>query len=50
MGPIGDKWKALPDIAPLPRLCVAGLIVLLVVTGFFPQIVLNYVTPALTWP
>ena len=26
MGPIGDKWKALPDIATLPRLCVAGLI------------------------
>jgi NADH-quinone oxidoreductase subunit M len=50
MGPIGEKWKALPDIAALPRICVAGLIVLLVIAGFFPQIVLNYVTPALMWP
>ena len=50
MGPIGDKWKALPDIAMLPRLCVAGLILLLLVVGFFPQAVLHYVVPALLWP
>jgi NADH-quinone oxidoreductase subunit M len=50
MGPIGDKWKSLSDIGALPRLCIAGLIFLLVLTGFFPQIVLNYVTPALMWP
>lgn len=50
MGPIGDRWKTLPDIGALPRICVAGLIVLLLITGFFPQIVLNYVTPALMWP
>jgi NADH:ubiquinone oxidoreductase subunit 4 (subunit M) len=50
MGPIGDKWKDLPDIGALPRICVAGLVVLLLVAGFFPQIVLNYVTPALMWP
>jgi NADH-quinone oxidoreductase subunit M len=50
MGPIGDKWKALPDIAMLPRLCVVGLILLLLVVGFFPQTVLHYVVPALSWP
>jgi NADH-quinone oxidoreductase subunit M len=50
MGPIGDKWKDLPDIGALPRICIAGLMVLLLVAGFFPQIVLNYVTPALMWP
>lgn len=50
MGPIGDKWKALPDIAMLPRLCVAGLILLLLIVGFFPQVVLNYIAPALMWP
>jgi NADH-quinone oxidoreductase subunit M len=50
MGPIGDKWKSLPDIAVLPRLCISGLILLLLLTGFFPQIVLNYVVPALMWP
>jgi NADH-quinone oxidoreductase subunit M len=47
MGPLGDKWKALPDIAAVPRLCIAGLIVLLLVVGFFPQVVLNYVVPGL---
>jgi NADH-quinone oxidoreductase subunit M len=47
MGPIGDKWKALPDIATLPRLCVAGLLLLLLIAGFFPQVVLSYVVPAL---
>jgi NADH-quinone oxidoreductase subunit M len=50
MGPIGDKWKALPDIATVPRLCVTGLLVLLLIAGFFPQAVLNYVVPALMWP
>jgi len=50
MGPIGDRWKALPDISALPQICIAGLIFLLVLTGFFPQIILNYVTPALMWP
>jgi NADH-quinone oxidoreductase subunit M len=50
MGPIGDKWKALPDIAALPWLCVAGLVLLLLIAGFFPQIVLHYVVPALIWP
>jgi NADH-quinone oxidoreductase subunit M len=43
MGPIGEKWKSLPDIAILPRICIAGLIVLLLIAGFFPQIILNYV-------
>ncbi|HEY5811914.1 MAG TPA: NADH-quinone oxidoreductase subunit M [Terrimicrobiaceae bacterium] len=50
MGPIGDKWKTLPDIAALPRLCIGGLVLLLLVIGFFPQIILNYVAPVLVWP
>ena len=50
MGPLVEKWKALPDIAALPRLCVAGLILLLLIAGFFPQILVNYVAPALVWP
>ncbi len=50
MGPIADKWKALPDIAPLPRLCITGLLVLLLVAGFFPQLLVSYIVPALNWP
>jgi NADH-quinone oxidoreductase subunit M len=50
MGPIVEKWKALPDIAALPRLCVVGLILLLLITGFFPQVLISYIAPALIWP
>ena len=51
MGPIGEKWKALPDIAALPRLCIAGLILLLLIAGFFPQIARQLRRlPRLVWP
>ncbi|HRJ71496.1 MAG TPA: NADH-quinone oxidoreductase subunit M [Terrimicrobiaceae bacterium] len=50
MGPIADKWKGLPDIAPLPRLCIAGLLALLLVAGFVPQLLVSYIVPALNWP
>jgi NADH-quinone oxidoreductase subunit M len=50
MGPIVEKWKALPDIAALPRLCVLGLILLLLIAGFFPQVLISYIAPALIWP
>lgn len=50
MGPIADKWKSLPDIAPLPRLCIVGLLALLLVAGFFPQLLVSYIVPALNWP
>ena len=50
MGPMGEKWRDLPDIATVPRLCVVGLIALLLIAGFFPQAVLHYVVPSLMWP
>ncbi len=50
MGPISDRWKALPDIFPLPKLCVAGLILLLLIVGFFPQLLISHILPALNWP
>jgi NADH-quinone oxidoreductase subunit M len=50
MGPIGDKWKGLPDIGAVPQLCVGGLILLLLIAGFFPQVVLAYVVPAVMSP
>lgn len=50
MGPLSDRWKSLAEIATLPRLCVVGLLVLLLLFGFFPQLLINYVAPALIRP
>ena len=50
MGPISDRWKALPEIATVPRLCIAGLILLLLIGGFFPQVLVSHIFPALNWP
>ena len=50
MGPLVDRWKSLADIAPLPKLCVAGLILLLLVVGFYPQLLLHLISPALIRP
>jgi hypothetical protein len=50
MGPMGEKWRDLPDIATVPRLCVVGLIALLLIAGVFPQAVLYYIVPSLMWP
>lgn len=47
MGPIPERWKALPDIGSLPRLCVAGLLLLLLIAGFCPQLLIKYITTAL---
>lgn len=45
MGPLNDRWKALPEIATLPRLCVVGLLVLLLIAGFCPQILVHLIEP-----
>ena len=47
MGPLADRWKSLADIATLPRFCVTGLIVLLLVAGFFPQILIKLIASAI---
>jgi NADH-quinone oxidoreductase subunit M len=47
MGPLSDRWKTLPEIATLPRLCITGLIVLLLIGGFFPQLLVSPIFTAL---
>lgn len=42
-GPVVDRWKALPDIGLVAKLSVIGLIVLLLIVGFHPQLLVNYV-------
>jgi NADH-quinone oxidoreductase subunit M len=50
MGPVNDRWKSLAEIATLPRLCVIGLLVLLLIAGFYPQLLINLIAPALVRP
>jgi NADH-quinone oxidoreductase subunit M len=47
MGPLADRWKSLADIATVPRVCVTGLIVLLLVAGFCPQFLIKFIATAL---
>lgn len=49
-GALPDRWKGLSDIALLPRICVTGLIVLLLLAGFFPQVLVNYLQTAFFLP
>ncbi len=49
-GPVAERWKALPEIGPLPRACVIGLLVLLLVAGFCPRLVVDFILPALNHP
>ncbi len=50
MGPPVDRWKNLRDIDPLPKFCIAGLLLLLLIVGFQPDLLLRYLLPVLTWP
>lgn len=49
-GPLNEKYKALPDLSPLSKLSIVGLLVLLLILGFCPQLLLNYVYPAVLQP
>ncbi len=50
LGPLPDRWKGLPDLATVPRLCVVALIVLLLIIGFQPHLFVNYLSTASIWP
>jgi len=50
LGTLSDRWARLPEISGLPRVAVAILLVVMLVFGFFPQILVNLIAPALTWP
>lgn len=49
-GPVVERWKSLPDIAPLAKVSVVLLLVLLLIAGFCPQLLVKYVLPALIQP
>jgi len=42
-GPVPERWKSLPEITPVAKYCVIGLLLLLLIVGFYPQLLVNYV-------
>jgi NADH:ubiquinone oxidoreductase subunit 4 (subunit M) len=50
MGPLPERWSRLPDLAGLPRVTAVLLIAVMLFFGFFPQLLVNLVTPALLQP
>lgn len=50
MGPLPDRWSRLPDLAGLSRVAAVLLIAVMLFFGFFPQLLVNLVTPALLLP
>ena len=47
MGPLPERWKTLPEIGLVPKLCVVGLIICLLIIGFHPQSLVAYINPIL---
>lgn len=50
LGSLPSRWEQLPDLAPAARVSVLVLIVVMLAFGFFPQILVNLITPGLIWP
>lgn len=46
-GAMPDRWKGLTDLGLSPRLAIGLLLLVLLVVGFHPQLLVNYLTPAL---
>jgi NADH-quinone oxidoreductase subunit M len=49
-GTMPGRWDGLADLAFVPRCAVILLIAVLLVAGFFPQLVLTYITPSILLP
>jgi NADH-quinone oxidoreductase subunit M len=50
-GPLNDRWAGLPEISGLTRGAIVTLIVVMLVTGFFPGLLLNFLQSASqVWP
>ncbi len=49
-GTMSERWSGLADISPIARYAVVLLVVALMVIGFYPQLLLQFVTPSLLLP
>jgi NADH-quinone oxidoreductase subunit M len=50
MGPLSDRWSRLTDLSGFPHAAIVILLAIMLFFGFFPQILVNLVTPALLLP
>ncbi len=50
LGTLDSRWAGLPDIAGMPRLAAFTLLAVMLLFGFFPQLLVNLITPGLIWP
>jgi len=50
MGPLPERWSRLPDLAGFPHAAIIILLAIMLFFGFFPQLLVNLVTPALLLP
>lgn len=48
-GPLNDRWSGLPEISGTTRAAIALLIVIMLVTGFFPGLLLKFIESAAIW-
>lgn len=47
-GPLNDRWKSLPDATPSEVFVLASLAGLIMVYGFFPQLITSHFEPTVT--
>jgi len=50
LGEATGRWAALPDVGWVARLSVSALLVLLLIAGFWPPLLLKYLSPSLLLP
>jgi NADH-quinone oxidoreductase subunit M len=50
MGPLNDSWTSIGDLNGVPRAAIVLIIGIMLFFGFFPQILVNLITPALILP
>ena len=48
-GPLNDRWAGLPEISGFARVAIVTLIVVMLVTGFFPWLLIRFIESASIW-
>lgn len=50
LGSRAERWNTLPDLKGAPRFAIGVLLGVMVFFGFFPQLLVQLITPGLIWP
>jgi NADH-quinone oxidoreductase subunit M len=48
-GPLNEKWAGLGEISGPARVAIVALVVVMLVTGFFPQLLIQFIESASIW-